>query len=464
MKKSLLPHALMKLTLLLAFTWGVMSAATAADRLYISRTYMKPGETKTLAINLENEVPYTGFQVDISLSQGLKFATENSAHSIFLSPRADSSYSLVTNTWYSNKLRVGAFSCNHTPIADTSGALLFVKVTADDEFDGGVLILSDINFAGENDKNIVLPEFFLYIRNEAYNKCYLPDFSIAIDQTKTMSLILDSDTPFAAFQTDVYLPEGVSIVADSFKTTPRTTNHTISTKSFSDGRTRIICFSPDNSIITAGEGPLIEFDIHADSDADIEKGFCTIELKNKTFSTSTAEEYVLADSETDVIFSGYLYNAEMNIGETLELIADIDPSYDTNNEIEWISSNPEVATVSPSGAFTAVITAVGEGVAIITTRTTDGLWVADDWVVNVRKDSYNGMGAITTDDVYITTTTDNRIIIHELKTGVTAHLYTLNGVLLNSAVGNGSDIILDIIPNTHYILKIGNQSLKLRSK
>ena len=382
MKKSLLQHVLLTLTLLL----GAMSVASAADRLYIDAVYIEPGETQTIAINLENEVPYYGFQADINLPKGLEFVIENDSPSIFLSARTNSSYSLVTNLVNLGFLRVGAFSSNHTSIAGTSGTLLFVKVSADDEFVGGQLALSNIHFIGENDLDIVFPNFTMDIRNEADNKCYLPNFSIADGQTKTVSLILDNETPFTAFQTDIYLPDGLTIVDDSFKVTNRALNHTISAKSFGDGRMRIICFSPSSSVIASGTGSVVEFDIR--SNISTEETY-TIELKNQTFSTSTAEEYVLPNSTSNVTIVGTLVSeiilnesrAEMNVGETLILTATINPSHATNKDIEWFSSNPEVATVSSLG----IVTAVGEGIAIITVSSTDGSDISATCDITVHK-------------------------------------------------------------------------------
>lgn len=383
MKKSLLQHVLLTLTLLL----GAMSVASAADRIYIDAVYIEPGETQTIAINLENEVPYYGFQADINLPKGLEFVIENGSPSISLSARTNASYSLVTNLVNLGCLRVGAFSSNHTSIAGTSGTLLFVKVSADDEFVGGQLALSNIHFIGENDQDIVFPNFTMDIRNEADNKCYLPNFSIADGLTKTVSLILDNETPFAAFQTDIYLPDGLTIVDDSFKVTNRVLNHTISAKSFGDGRTRIICFSPSSNVIASGTGSVVEFDIRAS--ISTEETY-TIELKNQTFSTSTAEEYVLPNSTTNVTIVGTLVSeiilnesrAEMNVGETLTLTATINPSHATNKDIEWFSSNPEVATVSSLG----IVTAVGEGIAIITAKAIDGSNLSATCQVEVHKE------------------------------------------------------------------------------
>lgn len=293
MYKSLFQRLVMTLTLLI----GAMSAATAADTLYVGATYVEPGKAQTLTLNIDNATTYYGFQVDIMLPKGLEFELEDSSLPINLSSRFDSSYSLLSNLLNSASLRVGAFSSTHSPIEQNSGELLQVKVRANEVFEGGEVILTNIHFVGANDKDISFPDFSQFIRNQAENRCYIPDFTISEGQTETISIIIDNEIPFTAFQTDIFLPAGIRISGDSFQTTSRTTNHSISTKSFSDGRTRIICFSTSNDIVSPGIGSVVEFSIEAASDME---GDLCIDVRCSMLSSSNAEEYYLPDSKAIV--------------------------------------------------------------------------------------------------------------------------------------------------------------------
>ena len=71
-------------------------------------------------------------------------------------------------------------------------------------------------------------------------------------------------------------------------------------------------------------------------------------------------------------------SAEMKISETLQLTASVSPAAATNKEITWSSSQPSVATVSPSG----LVTAIGEGTATIT-ASADGMKA--ECAVSVKK-------------------------------------------------------------------------------
>ncbi len=75
--------------------------------------------------------------------------------------------------------------------------------------------------------------------------------------------------------------------------------------------------------------------------------------------------------ETDIAVSGVSLNQEsrtLEIGDTATLVATISPKEATNKTIYWSSSAGGVATVSDVG----VVTAISEGVSIISVRTEDG--------------------------------------------------------------------------------------------
>ena len=48
----------------------------------------------------------------------------------------------------------------------------------------------------------------------AANRFYLPDFTIAVGETMQVAMILENDELFTAFQTDLILPQGLSVVED----------------------------------------------------------------------------------------------------------------------------------------------------------------------------------------------------------------------------------------------------------
>ena len=79
-------------------------------------------------------------------------------------------------------------------------------------------------------------------------------------------------------------------------------------------------------------------------------------------------------------------SASLKKGETLTLTATVAPSDAANKSVTWSSGNTSVATVSTSG----VVTAVGEGTAVITVKTADGGKTATCTVAVAHTHNYTG--------------------------------------------------------------------------
>ena len=45
----------------------------------------------------------------------------------------------------------------------------------------------------------------------ATDRFYIEDFSIAPGETRTVSILLDNEAAYTAFQTDIYMPNGLTI-------------------------------------------------------------------------------------------------------------------------------------------------------------------------------------------------------------------------------------------------------------
>lgn len=87
--------------------------------------------------------------------------------------------------------------------------------------------------------------------------------------------------------------------------------------------------------------------------------------------TYTIEEGVVVNQSKDISVTGVSLNKsslDLNVNKTAQLVATVKPSDASNKLVTWSSSNASVATVDANG----LVTAVGNGIAIITVKTADG--------------------------------------------------------------------------------------------
>ena len=359
----------------------------AVNRLQIETAGIEPGETIAVPISLENDQTFYGFQLDIAFPEGLDAVQKNGNADVILSSRLDNSFQLVTNKLADGKLRILAFSTSHQAITGNSGPLFYINVSAADDFSGGQLSATNMRMVGEGDRDVILPDLTVELGTEHNNHFYIQDFKIAVGETKTVSLILDNETEFTAFQTDLYLPEGISIVPNSAKMTSRGyASHSISMKSFSDGRTRIACLSPNSDAFRGNRGALLTIDFTANKDA---AETSKIQMKNQTFVTPHVKEYKLPNSECTVTTERALVESitleptslVLVEGNSQQLTATVLPTFASTKDIEWSSSAPDIATVSATG----LVTALKSGNCVITAAAVDGSGVTATCPVTVTE-------------------------------------------------------------------------------
>ena len=107
--------------------------------------------TGTIAINLDNATPYAGFQMDVTLPQGLTLEGAE------LTGRA-ASHTLMTGANPDGSIRLLGFSINNDEIATGSDAIITLKVKANASLDAYEnIIISDIFFTQSNEVESVLP-------------------------------------------------------------------------------------------------------------------------------------------------------------------------------------------------------------------------------------------------------------------------------------------------------------------
>ena len=144
-------------------------------------------------------------------------------------------------------------------------------------------------------KLILIAVIALALSANAVNRFYLPDFTIAAGETMQVAMILENDEPFTAFQTDLILPQGLSVVQDDEDylldlTGRNASDQAIISKLRPDGALRMVSFCMSVKPYSGNNGALVVINLHADEDFT---GPASIGLKNSFFVNVDGVEFVL---------------------------------------------------------------------------------------------------------------------------------------------------------------------------
>jgi len=130
----------------------------------------------------------------------------------------------------------------------------------------------------------------------ATDRFYIEDFSIAPGETRTVSILLDNETEYSAFQSDVYLPDGLT--ATNFALTDRkNSNHTLTATVLPDGGIRLLSYSLKLKTYSGNSGALVTFNVTAATDFT---GPAAIALRNTLFTTTAGVEIAFGNETCTV--------------------------------------------------------------------------------------------------------------------------------------------------------------------
>ena len=125
------------------------------------------------------------------------------------------------------------------------------------------------------------------------NYLSLPDTTVFHGDTIVIPVSMNNDEMIMAFQTDIYLPEGFSIVTDEndeYVITPSgrlTSDHIILADNLNDGGVRVICYTQSAQLIDGYDGDLFFITVATPADAG---GDYSIYLRNSRLTKSDYTE------------------------------------------------------------------------------------------------------------------------------------------------------------------------------
>ena len=89
------------------------------------------------------------------------------------------------------------------------------------------------------------------------------DITLAASETRRVSIMLENEMDYSAFQLDLQLPDGLK--ASNFQLTDRAGSHAFDVNTLQNDNIRALCYSPDMTAINGHEGALLTFDVTATS-------------------------------------------------------------------------------------------------------------------------------------------------------------------------------------------------------
>ncbi len=163
----------------------------------------------------------------------------------------------------------------------------------------------------------------------------------------------------------------------------------------------------------------------------------------KTYGSMGIDDIILVDG-----ISLDKTDAEMTVGNTMQLTASVSPSNATNKAIIWSTSNNSVATVNSNG----LVTAVAPGTATIIATTTDGTNLSATCTVTVNPVIY--ATSISLDKISATITEGNTLQLAAtvLPTNTTNKTVTWSTSNSNVATVNSNGLVTAVAPGTATII------------
>ena len=148
----------------------------------------------------------------------------------------------------------------------------------------------------------------------ANDRFYIEDFSVAPGETCTVSILLDNEVAYTAFQSDLYLPEGLTVEQEDGDyifdlTTRKARDHNIASQVQPNGSIRLMSYSPSIKTYSGNSGALVTFDITASEDFT---GPATITLCGTLFTTAAGMEVTFNDEMCTVSVPSLAMRGDVN--------------------------------------------------------------------------------------------------------------------------------------------------------
>lgn len=158
--------------------------------------------------------------------------------------------------------------------------------------------------------SVIIAVVIVALATAATDRFYIADFAISPGETRTVSIMLDNEATYTAFQTDIYVPDGLTIEQEDedyiFDLTERKgRDHNIASQVQADGAIRVLSYSPGIKSYSGNSGALVTFNVTASDDF---VGDVTIALRGTLFTTTAGIEVAFPEENCTIGLKGDVNN------------------------------------------------------------------------------------------------------------------------------------------------------------
>ena len=289
---------------------------TKADNLTVETIKMSAGETKQVALVLNNPThKYAAFQFDLVLPDGICIAKNDKGKLIAsLNEERKDDHTLNVSEMGANTYRFLSFSMTNTEFYGTEGALVYVTLQTSEGISEG------------NKTAIIQSQVFTEVSGEQYkwsdktfsveingggsgepdppvlgdDKLSIETVSMSPGETKQAAIVLNNPTyKYAAFQFDLVLPDGISIAKNdkgkliASLNENRKDDHTLNVSEMGSNTYRFLSFSMTNTEFYGTEGALVYVTLQTSE--GISEGNKTATIQSQVFTEVSGEQYKWSD-------------------------------------------------------------------------------------------------------------------------------------------------------------------------
>jgi hypothetical protein len=125
------------------------------------------------------------------------------------------------------------------------------------------------------------------------------DITLAAGETRRVSIQLDNEADYNAFQLDLQLPDGLT--ASNLCLTDRAGSHTLDAGTLKDGNIRALCYSPSLAVIKGHSGAVLTLDVTAAGDVTGEITVDGIELVGADCQSVKLDAFAIGVNHTTAL-------------------------------------------------------------------------------------------------------------------------------------------------------------------